>query len=401
MDDDKSNQPDGNNEVPTPQRPLDEPASQPTDNQPFAPMAPNPETDEAPATQADTQGGSKHKKTIIMAVVAVLALLLVAGAVWAYVVMNSPQRKLGMAMENLLRAEAIDADFEAVVETAGQQETYTGDFSAKTDSDQEQNYQLAFGLEQNDARLGLEVRAVDKTFYMQVDGLDQLGTFMNDPAYQQQLENPLLKAYIDAFNAKWFKTSQESVEQLLAEGDSSPNLSPSEAENEESINALNSAYRDHQFFIIEDKGDATIGGVITDHLLLKVDHAEYVAFLEELKEADEEYLNITDEIVQEARNNRQGVEKIRTEVWISQADTTFKQIKLYNTGAPDYLQVAFKPVEDKEVNVVAPENAQDITQLLQSFVGGVRDKAEAGATQPGAGSLNQMRTIQPGGARLQ
>lgn len=321
--------------------------------------------EQLPVAENTGKPQKKSSKKTVLVLAAIAALLLLGTAAFAvYTLSNDPQRLLVQAASNLSKQKTLAADFVAVSQTGKETSTTRGDISYRLDTSK--NFELSGSIKEGDIRLSAAVRFVENAYYIRVTGLDRLDSLAADSMQRSELQSPLVQSYLTALNDTWFTFSSESVQQLLSQsGSASPTADLTDADRQK----IEKAYNQYQFVNIEDKGDATVGGSATRHLLLSVDYEKYILFMESLKDSGIAWFEVTDEAIQGMRDSKEDIKNIRVETWIANEGSSFKQMKFYENNSPDTsLTLTFRPVgATEDATIKAPQDAQDLTQLLQLF----------------------------------
>lgn len=298
-------------------------------------------------------------------------IIIITGALWGYAVMNNPQTKLVNAFQELSNEDAVAANF-----TIRAGESYNGEFNFQRDSDNKNDYRVNGNLAQNGEQINANLRSVGETFYLRLNGLENLGSLIGS-AGAAQPESRFVQRFLQDLDGTWIEATEEDIAGFFGQSGAFNFGNTSEQDTE----AIANAYEAHPFFDIEANGSEEIQGVDTNHLVLRYNKEQYIAFLEELQGANLETVEITDAQIENARQSDRA-ENAVIETWIAKGNGKFKRIKIYEEGnQSEYGQVTFKPADAENVNVDAPENSQSLQQIFQAFLEEVQVDA---AAQPSA-----------------
>lgn len=324
--------------------------------------------------EADRKNSNRRLVAGIFTSAIVVAILIAVG-VYA-IISNSPDNLLRLAMFNAVKDKAAAANVEL---SGGQgQPPLAGNVAFAVDAFNNDNWRAALDTSTDNAQLNAEALVLGKEIFIKGNG--------NNP--EQVLENngwitidtSLIQGKL---NGDWFRITENDV-QALEDIFGTPQVVavPSSAD----IGRVAEIYTQHQF-IKPDRifDDEVIDGVNTAHFTLKRDNAQFVAFLEAVRDAKLQTVKVTDDEITWARDS--GSEALvpggTVEVWIGRDSKKVKQMRVTSTAGGNEL-VTTATFENNPPNLgdfKAPQNPKPISELIVSFLGPAFSPAGFNAAQ--------------------
>lgn len=368
----------------TGQKPTAETEVQDTTPQPVAETADLPPVMAAPA--------SEPKKTILkrkwflpLAIAASILLLGGAGAAAYYgvIVPRQPKYVLARAIGNTVSDKKISSgqyDGTFSITDKESKKTYAGSFNGAADS---KNLALSAAIGIEGTTLKLDVRTIDNnSAYLKVDGLKGLSDILTASGDKTLAQSA---PFVEALNGQWVSFDQNALKSLGANTSTEKfSLSDKDAKKIEEL------YKKHLFFeVTKTYADQQIGGVNSHHYQVKVNRDELYAFLKDVKAADIENVNITDDMLTQVKKSQIG--KYPFEIWVDTDKQIINQVKgtFTNQDANVSLRLTLHDV-NKPVHVTKPQNAKTLLEILGSSLSGQMD---ALGTTPGTETSVELQPL--------
>ena len=322
-------------------------------------------------------------------VVAVGVILLGGVGVYAYVT-NTPDYLLNSAAKHLASDNSLAGDF-VLDQVNAQKHTFvSGDFAAYADPKNNQNGQLTLGVGQGDKRVSVTIRLVDKTLYFQPTGLLNLGRLADsDRAGEGALyQSSQIQAGLKLLDNQWFNARPRDINGFSGSGTISDQ--PTAAD----LKQLQDIYNKHPFFVIDqNKGDESVSGVKSLHLVLKIDRVRLVDYLKAVKQANLQSIKVTDADIESTQKD-QTLNDLLVEVWIARNSKTFEQIKFINAKDKSGLTVHLKSDRLKSKPAITkPENTKNLDELYDAVLRPGVAPGEVGVPRPAPTSSDELDNL--------
>jgi hypothetical protein len=345
--------------APAPQPQPDTTPTPPLSSQPLPPAAP-------------VKAG--NKKNMMIAIV-VAALLVVAGAaygVYAYVT-NTPDYLLQRATEQFGREanNAMAAKFKVISGTDSASVTFSGDIAVRGDS-ANKNGEMVMGIGTGDSRVTISARSIDEALFLKAGSLANLPNLLKSFSSDDTAsiyDTAEMKAALARIDGKWFSLTKEDLQGIAGEvtTESTGQVSPEE------LQKVLDLWRKHKVLKVDKAmNDETIDGVATGHFSIKMDKAELVAFMTEVKNANLKSLKVTDEDIKEAGEAADEFNKeAAVEFWITRDTKKFKQVRFASTekGSEGNFTLTFVTELPQFEKLEKPADARPFSELLTTFLG--------------------------------
>jgi hypothetical protein len=346
-------------------------------NKPVQPVVtPSPTTPPA-AAQPTTQpvmpsgGGAPKKKSVVIG--AVIAAILVVGAiaygVFVYVT-SQPDYMFSKALEQISKEEAFAAKFNVTTGTGDKNSTITGDVAAREDKAAKAG-EAVIGIGAGNSRVTLSVRGFEDMTYMRFGSLGNVPNLVKSlsPGQESAYGTPEFKAALERVNNKWFSLTKEEAAGL-AQGATSTAATGFKGED---FKKAAEVYQKHPFFKADKSfADEKIDNVNTAHFSIKIDKPTYKAFLTELKNANLESLKPTDDDINNSDKDADDFSKnLAVEFWIARGSNKFKQVKFVNTETGNESTVVLTMVTDlpKFDKLEKPNDSVPFSEIMTLFLG--------------------------------
>jgi hypothetical protein len=344
------------------------PPEQPTPTDP----APTPPITQplAPAEPVKLPGDKKKQVVLAVIIGAIIVLAGAAYAAYAYVT-NTPDYLLGKATEQFGKNanNAMAARFKFVSGTESTGVSFSGDFAVHGDS-ANKNGELLIGFGTGTSRVSLTARSVDDNLYLKAGSLANLPNLLKAFSTESAAvyDTPEMKAALSRIDNKWFSITKSDIQDLGVTSTSiSPQMKPQELQQVLDI------YRKHKV-LQADKNypDEKIDNVNTAHFTLKINKAELVAFMTDLKNANIQSVKVTDEDIQSASKDADNFAKNAVaDVWIARDTKQFKQMRFagIEKGSEGSLTLTFITDVPQFEKLEKPTDALPLNELLTTFLG--------------------------------
>lgn len=315
--------------------------------------------------QASPSKGLPKKAKLAALIVGGIVLLggASAGAYFGVVVPNQPQKVVADSLSNTLNEEKVSsAKFEGEVNCVSGDAckafsgvTFKGAFDDKANLDA--NIQVKTLV----TTVGLDIRALDKTAYLRLSGLNGLDKLLGQYGGSEAASYATMFA---AINNQWFSIDESMLKQFGGEafsGTTEPTLSKADAKK------IGDAYKKNQFITINQKlADEKIHDVPSYHIQATIDKTKLKGFLGEVKQANIKDLKIE-------QSDIDGVDKVDFskypfDVWVTKKGRMITQFAMNfeEQKTKGKVRVAFYDY-NKAVKVEKPAGAKSILELMSQI----------------------------------
>jgi hypothetical protein len=322
-----------------------------------------------PEQQAEQQPAparhpSKKKKGLIAALIAVIAVLVLAGgAAWGYFgyyLPNRPENVLKAALANSFSPEKVNSvalSGEVNInddEGNGFEASFNGGFAEGGRFDVNANLDLSV------TSVTIDARSPDgETFYLRGSNLEGLAQMLGAG------DNSAIQPYtaiLSSLEGQWIEISQSFVEQ-------STNTSEPPLPTDQDLDRLAQAYKEHPFLSVQEVlPDEQINSTDSYHYRVAFDEATFESFARALRDAEPDALSLSEEQLEQLLSALENAnfEDDVFDVWIAKETKQFSQISFAVVGNDDTTvnaRLTFnaynEPVEAEE-----PQDTQSIPEIL-------------------------------------
>lgn len=304
-----------------------------------------------------------------------MLLLVVGVAIW-YVLYSRPERVIGDAMLNAIKAEQTTFKGSLRADLIGgltdEKSTLIADYSGAFARDAfkaDLDATVTFGTVPFRVDGGV-ISTASGEAYVRVDNIRELAAqaIGDQPQALQEVE-PLLKLIDD----KWIKLSQNDLNSVVKpdNGTDSTLSCNQKVQDEFAKNGglqrdLVASYQANQFIVITDTlANESINGVDNLHYKLRIDQAKLGGFINAFRQTElfKKYDACTDGSLSEefTSDNFVTADDAELEVWIGRWDHTFSRVKLTLKDADGSTELDLNTDYRAAVSVDAPRD--DITQF--------------------------------------
>jgi hypothetical protein len=345
------------------------PAAQPIASVPATSQAPQ---SVVPQTTPVVTTGGKKKTPLFIAVI--VAVLVVAGAVaygvYAYMT-NTPDYLLSKSVEQLGKETAIAARFKFTSGSDNNGVTFSGDIAARGDQGSKSG-EAILGIGTGNSRVTVSSRVIDETVYLRFGSLNNLTNLVRSfsPAQASTYDSPEFKAALARVDNKWFSLTKDeiaSVAQTSGSSAATGELKPDD------LKKMLEIYNKHQFFKADKShNDEVIDGVKSAHFTIKMDKANYKAFLNELKSANLSSIKVTNSDIDNAdKDVDEFAREAAVDMWVARDTKKLKQVKVasLDTSSPGSLTLTLVtnlPAFDK---LEKPSDAKPFSEFMTTLLG--------------------------------
>jgi|GEM_PF-5855359 len=321
----------------------------------------------------------KINKNIIIGIVvgAVVLVGIIGWAVYA-AISNSPDNLMKAAVQNLVNEKQLAGAMKIQTGAADAPTTVTGDFAFAVDPANDKNAQVTFGLGSDDKRFGLHALVLDKTAYLKVSKVENLGTLFGDSEPSASGVAEMFKA----INDQWFELSEQDVQSLASTtgGTATPVAGASTAD----LKRVTEIYGQYSFIKADQIfADEVVDGANSAHFSLRLDRDQYVKFMQAVKAANLETVKIADKDIEDAKKEQERPTDGSVELWIARDSKKFKQLRVVNTakGEESTITVTFTGTMPQLEKYEKPAGAKSISELMTMLFGGSMNTEELNALQ--------------------
>lgn len=316
----------------------------------------------------------KGKKKLLLGLV--IALLVLAGgaaaAYYAVVLPNKPENKLLDALVNL--SEQKQAKIKSKVDftdkkSSGEINGFVVDFSVSSDADKKlMGMTGSFGV--SGAQFPFEIRVVDENIYLKVSGLSSIDNLLPPGSeYDEYLRT------VAALNDQWFVIDRSFLQQMDQSNSCSSSLTFDTSNfSEGDINKIKDAYKKHSPLKVKNTSSEQVDGVSTTKMELEsadsetlkkfVDELESVGPISKLKKC------LESAGVDTGRDQEVKPTNVNYKVYaFVSSDKQLKRLTLEAEDDTQKFNMTFD-FSNQIDNVIKPEGAKPIQDLLGSLLGG-------------------------------
>lgn len=316
------------------------------------------------AAAAPARHPSKKKKGLVAALIAVIAVLVLAGgAAWAYFgyyVPNRPENVLKAALANSFSADKINSvSLNGEVHTndneGGRFEvSFEGGFAEGG------RFDVSASLDLLVTSITIDARSLDgETFYIRgsnLEGLTQMLGAGDDATVQAYA------AIISSLEGQWIDISRSFVEQSTGTS-GSPLLAGSD------LDKFVQAYNEHPFLSVQEvlPGEQ-INGTDSHHYRIAIDKAAFEAFARTLRDAEPGALSLSEEQLEQLLSALEDTDFKDNvfDAWITKGTKQFSQISFAVVTDDDTTvdaRITFTAYNEP-VEVEEPQDAKSILEIL-------------------------------------
>ncbi len=349
-------QPDTPNLTPTPS-----PAPTQPSGIPPAPVTQQP----TPSLQPPKRFGGKKAKLAGIIIAGVILLSAVgAGAYYGIYLPNTPQNVLKKSVANTLKQEKISGKGSASF-TGKDSAAVTANYTLQTDSTKNA-IAATVDLAISGIKLPLEVRSVDKAFYLKVGDLSTV------QALAATALGPEVAGYVDEVSKqisnKWIEFDESLVKTVG--GDKCSVLTENSKLSDEDIDKLVSIYDKNEFVEIKKASGDTVDGRKVTKAELAINKDKTKTFAQDVQQLDMfKKLKECSGDAESAVDTKQAEEfkgNYELTAWMDKSKKELVKVSLKITEDGNSVSADFTFNND-EVNITKPDDAVPAMQFLSQF----------------------------------
>jgi hypothetical protein len=308
----------------------------------------------------------KSKKPLVIGgiIIAVVFVLLGAGAAAYYTILNKPQNVLNMALLNQFSPDKVSSvNFEGSLDIKPKDSsTISTTFTGASNNDGA--FTMSAKVDAVVTTIKVDMESADgKSYYLRFGGLDGIDGLLGMAGAAD------LAPTVASLNNQWLEITQGMLKQLTGtDTDLSSKLSDADRKK------LVDAYKQNQFLLVSKTlKDESIKGKDSHHYQVTVDKTQLKNFVAAVKAANISSLKITSDNVKDFNKqaDKTDFKKYPVDVWVSKADKLINQVTFEGTSDGDSYGVRYTVTDfNKQVKVEAPKDAKSLLEVLSALLTG-------------------------------